>query len=262
MQVLKIATVATVIVGPVLDSGGLAVTSAVIGDFRITAGGTTSTLASPATATHSHNGHYTIALSTGNTGSIGLLTISSGNSNHAMPPSRFQVVNAATYDAFFSQFVNFASVISAEIAGSIETDDNNWDVAVAVIAGRSADSVWSEATAGQNFNGTFGWLAQSVKAKTDQLTFTSPGLVDANSLLGAGGSGAIAKTITITNGASPLDGVEVWVTTDSAGTNVVAGTLSTNSFGQVTFMLDAGNYYVWTQLAGYNFTNPTSITVP
>ena len=77
-----------------------------------------------------------------------------------------------------------------------------------------------------------------------------------------GGSGAVAKTVTITNGASPLDGVEVWVSTDAGGSNVVAGTLSTNSFGQVTFMLDAGNYYVWTQLAGYNFTNPTSITVP
>ena len=264
MQVLKIATAATIIVGPVLDSGGLAVTNAVIGDFRLTGGGTTSTLASPATATHSHNGHYTVALSTANTSSIGLLTISSGNSNHAMPPSRFQVVNAATYDAYFSQFVNFAAAISYEIANSIETDDNNWDVATAIIAGRAADAVWSEAIAGQNFNGTFGWLAQSVKAKTDQLTFTVAGQVDANALTGGGGggSGAITKTITITNGASPLDGVEVWVTTDSGGVNVVAGTLSTNSFGQVTFMLDAGNYYVWTQLAGYNFTNPTSITVP
>jgi hypothetical protein len=156
MQVLQIATAATIIVGPVLDSGGLAVTNAVIGDFRLTAGGTTSTLASPATATHSHNGHYTVALSTANTSAIGLLTISSGNSNHAMPPARFQVVNLATYHAYFTQFENFASVISAEIAGSIETDDNNWDVAVAVIAGRSADSVWNSLTSSHTTNNTFG----------------------------------------------------------------------------------------------------------
>lgn len=194
MQVLKIATAATIIVGPVLDSGGLAVTNAVIGDFRLTAGGTTSTLASPATATHSHNGHYTVALSTANTSAIGLLTISSGNSNHAMPPSRFQVVNAATYDSYFSQFVNFAATIASEIAGSIETDDNNWDVATAIIAGRAADAVWSEAIAGQNFNGTFGWLAQSVKAKTDQLTFTVAGQVDANALTGGGLTQADVRT--------------------------------------------------------------------
>lgn len=110
----------------------------------------------------------------------------------------------------------------------------------------------------------------AIKAKTDQLAFSVPNQVDANALTGGGGgggnplvgSGATTKTITVTNGAQPIDGVEVWVSTDSGGTNVVAGTLSTNAFGQVTFMLDNGNYYVWTQLAGYNFTNPTPITVP
>lgn len=186
MQVLKIATAATIIVGPVLDSGGLAVTNAVIGDFRLTGGGTTSTLASPATATHSHNGHYTVALSTANTSAIGLLTISSGNSNHAMPPSRFQVVNAATYDAYFA--------------------------------------------------------------------LTGGG--------GAAGSGSVSVPFTVNDNASnPIDGVALWVSTDSAGTNVIAGTIYTNGSGLATFMLDPGSYYVWLQRNGYNFTNPQTLTV-
>lgn len=76
------------------------------------------------------------------------------------------------------------------------------------------------------------------------------------------GSGSISHTITVCdNSNNPLDGVAVWVTTDSAGTNVVAGTSYTDTFGNVTFMLDAGSYYGWQQLAGYNFTNPTSFTV-
>lgn len=76
------------------------------------------------------------------------------------------------------------------------------------------------------------------------------------------GAGSIAWTITVTdNVATPLDGAEVWVSTDIAGANVVAGTLHTNSFGLVTFMLDAGTYYLWVQHSGYNATNPTAFTV-
>ena len=55
---------------------------------------------------------------------------------------------------------------------------------------------------------------------------------------------------------NPMDNVQVWITTDEAGTNVIAGTLITNAQGKVTFMLDAGTYYVWREKAGENFTNP------
>ena len=76
------------------------------------------------------------------------------------------------------------------------------------------------------------------------------------------GSGAISFPVTINDeDSNPIDGVEVWITTDSAGSNVIAGTLSTDALGLVTFMLDAGDYYVWRQASGYNFTNPVAITV-
>lgn len=79
---------------------------------------------------------------------------------------------------------------------------------------------------------------------------------------GSVGSGAIETCITVnTDGGLPIDGVEVWISTDAAGANVVAGTLVSDAMGEVTFMLDAGSYYVWRQKSGYNFTNPQSITV-
>lgn len=98
MQDLRQSTAATVLVGPVLDSAGTAYTGAVIGDFNLTKNGTTAAMASAATATHSHNGHYLIALTTGNADTLGRLTITANNTTYAMPPARFMVLPAATYD--------------------------------------------------------------------------------------------------------------------------------------------------------------------
>jgi len=74
------------------------------------------------------------------------------------------------------------------------------------------------------------------------------------------GAGAVSETITINDGVLPLDGVEVWVTTDTGGSNIVASG-ETDTAGHVTFMLDAGSYWVWKQLSGYTFTNPQLLTV-
>jgi hypothetical protein len=132
----------------------------------------------------------------------------------------------------------------------------------------------------------------SIKSVTDQMVFTVSGQIDANALTGGGGddaatiysyftasnrqdqfkadvssvgsvvgSGAISHEITVNVAGSPSDGVEVWVSTDSSGSNVVAGTLVTDAFGKATFMLDAGTYYLWAQKAGNNFANPTSFSV-
>lgn len=71
------------------------------------------------------------------------------------------------------------------------------------------------------------------------------------------GAGAISWTYTLTNSATggPIDGAAVWVTTDSAGANIIASGV-TDDAGQVTFYLDAGTRYIWRSRAGYNFTNP------
>ena len=86
---------------------------------------------------------------------------------------------------------------------------------------------------------------------------TIPALINADS-----GAGAISWTYTLTDSddGTPIDGAEVWVTTDAAGVDVVASG-STNSFGVVTFMLDAGAYYFWRKCSGYNFNNPDLETV-
>ena len=77
---------------------------------------------------------------------------------------------------------------------------------------------------------------------------------------GGAGAGAIAWTITINDGSDALVDADVWATSDQAGNNLLASG-TTNSNGQVTFQLDTGTVYIWTQKEGYNFTNPKAITV-
>ena len=76
------------------------------------------------------------------------------------------------------------------------------------------------------------------------------------------GAGAITWTYTLTDGdtGAPIDGAEIWVSTDSAGANIIANGM-TDAAGVVTFYLDAGTVYVWRKKAGYNFTNPDQETV-
>lgn len=61
---------------------------------------------------------------------------------------------------------------------------------------------------------------------------------------------------------TPIDGVQVWVSTDAVGTDIVARGY-TNAFGLLAspFLLDAGTYYLWKQHADYEFTNPESVVV-
>jgi hypothetical protein len=122
---------------------------------------------------------------------------------------------------------------------------------------------WSTATGFATVNADNSSIS-AIKAKTDSLVFTIANQVDANAVTGGGqpiGSGAISHTITVNIDGNPAPAVDVWVTTDAAGANVVAGTLVTDNAGQVTFQLDAGSYYLWCQRSGVNFNNPTSFTV-
>ena len=79
---------------------------------------------------------------------------------------------------------------------------------------------------------------------------------------GAFGSGSIEWEYTLTSsvGGTPIADADIWVTTDSAGANVVASG-KTDAFGKMTFFLDAGTYYVWRQKSGFNFDNPDVETV-
>lgn len=80
-------------------------------------------------------------------------------------------------------------------------------------------------------------------------------------------AGAIPFTYTVlTPGLVPIEGADVWVTTDLAGANVIWVGI-TDSFGvardadNILPFLDAGTYYFWTQKVGFTFSNPDTEVV-
>lgn len=86
----------------------------------------------------------------------------------------------------------------------------------------------------------------------------------AEGYLANSGGGANTWTYTLTSTVlpnPPIADADVWVTTDVAGTNVVASG-KTNAAGVVTFYLDAGAIFVWRQKSGWNFVNPDLENVP
>jgi len=111
--------------------------------------------------------------------------------------------------------------------------------------GAIADAVWDEATSGHATSGSFGEKVNAIP--TPQ-------------------SGSIEYTYTIDDGSNPIDGAEVWISTDSGGNNVIwFGHTDANGIAKdsadVKPFLDAGTYYGWVQKAGYTFTNPDTLTV-
>jgi len=78
------------------------------------------------------------------------------------------------------------------------------------------------------------------------------------------GAGAVPWPYTVyeDDGSTPIGNAAVWVTSDAAGTNVVAGTNYTHAtLGTTTFYLDAGTYYFWVQAPGHTFTLPDTEVV-
>ena len=97
-----------------------------------------------------------------------------------------------------------------------------------------------------------GWTDETLKAIKDVI----------DTIGGEVGPGALSCTWTQKDDEeNPMDNVQIWISTDEAGNNVIAGTLITDANGEVTFMLDEGTYYVWRERAGYNFINPQTWSV-
>ena len=92
-------------------------------------------------------------------------------------------------------------------------------------------------------------------------TFTGTGAITSTvqvyTELSAAGTGAIEwdYTLTLASVGTPIADANVWVTSDVAGTDVLASG-TTDQSGVVTFFLDAGTVYVFRQRSGFNFVNP------
>lgn len=122
-------------------------------------------------------------------------------------------------------------------------------------------------------NGWYSYLATAAEANTIgpvAIRVTGAGSVQQNLeyVVKQRTPGALPFTYTVTNadGGAPIEGVEVWITTDLAGNNII-WTGSTDALGVARDdidglpYLDPGVYFFWSQKSGVVFENPDTETV-
>lgn len=127
MLVAKQSAVKTVTVGPVLDADGVAVTTAVVGDFKISKnGGAPAALNGSATLTHRHTGKYSLALTATDLDIVGTVEITMDATTNDCPIKEIQVVEESVYDGLYASgavLINETDVATAllDLADAIET---------------------------------------------------------------------------------------------------------------------------------------------
>jgi hypothetical protein len=130
-----------------------------------------------------------------------------------------------------------------------------------------ADAVWDEILSGHAVVGSTGAGLSAASASGDPWSTALPGAYGAGTagaIIGQwAGTGDSSVTITVTDGTNPLENVNVWLTSDEAGTNIIRSGVTT-ALGVMDPKpnLDDGTYYVWTSKGGYTPDDqPTTIVV-
>ena len=161
------------------------------------------------------------------------------------------------------------SDLPAAAPSAADVADAVWDEAIAghaavgstgaaLASAGAAGDPWSVALPGSYAAGSAGKLLSDLPANTDTALSATHGAGSWED--GGAGAGVGSYTDTITDGASPLDGVRVQLSTDSAGSNVVYETY-TDALGVFAMRPDPGTYYRWLDLAGYTFTQGIEVEV-
>ena len=277
MQLLKQSTTATVTVGPVLDADGVAVTTAVLADFSISKNGSVAVLTG-ATVTHSTNGYYTIALTTGNVDTLGRLDLIVNNTAMSMSNHRYDVIIAQVYDSIVSGS-DLLQVDVTQLNGSTQNADRiligaNSNRTVQVTGSNhvaadvhefQTDVIDSDAIAASAVTEIQAGLATSsgvTSAFTEikgagwsSSTDTLEKIADAIAAINVGGgTGARTVNVTVNDGTNALQNAIVRMTL-----NAETYVQTTNASGQCTFNLDDGTWTVSISKSGYSFAGTTLV---
>jgi hypothetical protein len=183
---LRQSTSQVVVIGPVLDADGVAVTSCVVTNFSLAKNGTAAALTTQ-TLTSLGNGYYSLALTTSNTDTLGIAAIYVNNTTMSMTVFRWNVIVASVYDALVSTATNAtgglltATGAIATLSGAISTlTAPQVRTELATELGRIDATVSSRATSAQLT--TVEGKVDGVKAKTDNLPADPASASDITSL--------------------------------------------------------------------------------
>jgi hypothetical protein len=142
MIISRQSTARTVIVGPVLDADGVAVTDGVVADFKLSKNGAApAALDGSATLTHRHTGFYSLALTASDLDTVGQAEVAIDDTVNACPMKVLTIIEEAVYDALFAAAA--AGYATQAAASAIETDtqDIQSRLPAALVGGRMDSSI-------------------------------------------------------------------------------------------------------------------------
>ena len=211
------------------------------------------------------SGWYTVQLDATDTATLGVLKLHVEKTGCRSFDDYGYVLPANVYDSLFS--TDKLQVDVTQVEGSDATDQLK-SVADTALSDQNLDhlmktgdatltNIVADSTALAHLM-AIGADISDFDGSTDSLEALSDRAVTAG-----GGSETYTYAVTDSDTALPIEGVNVWISTDQAGSNVIAGTLTTNASGEAVFYLDDGSYYLWRQKSGYDpdTDNPVAITV-
>jgi len=116
-------TARTFLVGPILDSAGVAKTDEVVASIKVTKNGTVGAVDAQDTLTHNHTGHYVFVSDGGDFDTLGEVEFSLNSGTNAMAPVKFQVLPATTYDAIVTNAAGGANGLAIQAAsGTVQSE--------------------------------------------------------------------------------------------------------------------------------------------
>ena len=301
MPILRQSTAATVQIGPFLDStnGSTPETALTLAPADVLLAKNGAALAAKSSATtsaHDDDGWYACLLDTTDTGTLGRLNLSVQEAGALPVWHNYAVVTANVYDSLFStdklqvdaveidstaqRATDLAELAQFLIATTCTLTDKVADGSVlAQIMARGGDvsdyssndhSLEEQTVLHDTTQGLLSSIPTAAEitdavwdeAVGDHVTAGTTG--KAVSLIAGAGASAKTVKVTLTGSGAAVPNCDVWLTSDVAGTDVVAGAQSTNDSGIVTFYVDIGTtYYVWVNKAGsYSYTNPINTWTP
>lgn len=124
-MIARQSTSKTIMVGPVMDADGVAVTDGVVGDFKISKNGAApAALNGSATLTHRHTGFYSLALTASDLDTVGSAQVTIDDTTNACPMANLDVIEEAVYDALYAASANTftGAAGSSKVSGVVLTD--------------------------------------------------------------------------------------------------------------------------------------------
>lgn len=130
----------------------------------------------------------------------------------------------------------------------------------------------SAGTKAEMANGWYSYLSTAAEADAPgpiSILVTGAGAVQQNLeyVVKARNINGIEFTYTVDDGSTAIEGAQVWISTDSAGNNVIwtgitdASGVARDAVNDERPFLDPGTYYFWVQKTGYSFNNPDQESV-